>query len=306
VNTNFKGLNGLKIVDYVYLIDQNFDFVANKLTMSTIVNLKNPSNLTLKLGDISFNTAAAGGHVGISNIKNLVLVPGNNYVISATTLDMTLDATTDFLNGLSQADGALKLTGYSGTSSDVVLNAALGHLESTLVIPKDFAGSTVSQTPYKNWKLKVLSSTKNDRIVEVTGTFQSPYYGYPFQMTHDEPEFEDNYATIINASPGIDGVRLFEFRDNLTFSVSGTGSVTVTFQANIVQFVAGDRARIQQLISHASANGGIDVNLWWLVNGIINNDGAERTLDWGTSGIGQDVKIATGPDFGQILDSVPA
>ncbi|KAG0361117.1 hypothetical protein BG005_009104 [Podila minutissima] len=307
-DTLFQGLNGLTDIKYIYLIDNNFDFVNSKMTMSTIVNLKNPSNLSLKLGDVSFSTAAAGGYVGISTIRNLNLVPGDNYVISSTVLDMTQTAVSDFLNGLNTADGTLILTGFSGTSSDVALNAGLAVMKSNLVVPKLFQGSTVSQPPYKNWAIKILPTTKTDGLVDITATFQSPYYGYPFEMTSDEPAGEDNYAFITGVSQDTESMHLFEFRDTLHFAVSGTGSTTVTFKANIVGLVSSDRPRVEALVSYASANGGIPVNFWWLAGGIVNNDGTQRNqLDWGTSGIGLSaLKVATGADFASLLDSVPA
>ncbi|KAF9310118.1 hypothetical protein BG003_008927 [Podila horticola] len=307
-DTLFQGLNGLTDIKYIYLIDNNFDFANSKMTMSTIVNLKNPSNLSLKLGDVSFSTAAAGGYVGISTIKNLNLVPGNNYVISSTVLDMTQTAVSDFLNGLNTADGTLVLTGFSGTSSDVALNAGLAAMKSNLVVPKLFQGSTVSQPPYKNWAIKILPTTKTDGLVDITATFQSPYYGYPFEMTSDEPAGEDNYAFITGVSQNTESMHLFEFRDTLHFAVSGTGSTTVTFKANIIGLVSSDRPRVQALVSYAAANGGIPVNFWWQAGGIVNNDGVQRNqLDWGTSGIGlSGLKVATGADFASLLDSVPA
>jgi len=308
VNTPFQGLNGLTEIKYIYLVDNVNDFVNNKMTMTTIVNLKNPSNLSLKLGDVSFSTASAGEYVGISTIKNLNLVPGDNYVISATVLEIARPAAYKFLNSLETGDGTLVMTGFNGTSSDEALNAGLAALKSNLVVPKLFQGSTVSQPPYKNWSMKVLPTTKTDGLVDITATFASPYYGYPFEMTSDEPAGQENSAIVTGVSDTIDTLHLFEFRNTLHFKVSGTGSTTVTFKANIVGFVKGDRARIQQLVSYAAKNGGIPVNFWWVAGGIVNNDGIQRDeLDWGTSGTGLGgVKIATGADFASILDSVPA
>ncbi|KAF9366733.1 hypothetical protein CPB97_006735, partial [Podila verticillata] len=157
-------------IKYIYLIDNNYDFVNNKMTMTTIVNIKNPSNLSLKLGDVNFSTASVGEYVGISTIKNLNLVPGDNYVISGTVLEITRDAAFKFLNGLETADGTLVMSGFSGTSSDEALNAGLAALKSNLVVPKQFQGSTVSQAPYKNWSLKVLPTTKTDGLVDITAT----------------------------------------------------------------------------------------------------------------------------------------
>ncbi|KAG0338998.1 hypothetical protein BG000_003021 [Podila horticola] len=303
--TPFAGLNNLDL-KYILLIDLNFD-TPDTIVMATIINVKNPSKLILKLGDVSFSTASAGNYIGVSTIKNLSLQPGDNYVLSSTALDTTKDATNAFINGLYTADGALVLTGFSGTSSNTALNAGLAAVRSNLVVPMNFVGSSMSQPPYKNWALKVLPTTGTDGLVDVTATFQSPYYGYPVKMLQDEAPGEDNYAYVNNVGSGVDTLRLFEFRNTLTYCVSGTGATTVTFKANLIKFVSTDKARLQALVAYAQQHKSIPVQLWLMARVEVGNDGVTRVVDLGNSGTGLgDLNVAVGPDFANILNFVPS
>ncbi|KAF9326722.1 hypothetical protein BG006_009889 [Podila minutissima] len=306
VNTPFQGLNNLNGMKFMILIDTNFD-TPNKIIMATIINLKNPSNLSLKLGDVSFSTAAAGGYVGISTIKNLSLVPGDNYVMSVTALETDLGPTNDFLNGLYTSDQALILTGFSGTSSDEALNAGLAAMKSTLVVPMNFVGASLSQVPYKNWSLKVLPTTATDGLVEITATFQSGYYGQSLQMLQAEPAGEDNYAFVTGVSQSTESMRIFDFDNSLTFTTTGSSSTTVTFKTPFIKFVSTDAPRVQELVTFASANGYIPINLWWLVNVAVGGDGISRNVDFGTSGTNSgQINVAVGSDFASIINLVPS
>ncbi|KAG0256321.1 hypothetical protein BG011_004626 [Mortierella polycephala] len=303
--TTFAGLNNLTPINYLFLIDTNFDNIGF-ITLTTIVNIVNPSMLTLKLGDVAFDTAASEGRVGISTIKDLNLVPGDNYVLSTTDLDMALPAAGAFLGNLGNADGVLTLTGYEGSSSDVALNAGLAAMKSVLVVPQNFEGSVMSQAPYKDWSLKTLPSTNTDFVVEVTATFQSPYYGFPIEMVHALDAGMDNYVTVSNVSPTTNMMRLFNFMDTLTFSVSGTGSVTVTFKGKLASVVPAAKNRWTELVAYAAANGHIPIEFTWMANIIVNNDGINRYVDWGNTGTGLgNVNIAVGADFASILNAIP-
>ncbi|KAG0213546.1 hypothetical protein BGX28_004182 [Mortierella sp. GBA30] len=300
--TPFAGLNNLNL-KYIYLIDTNFDN-PGAIVLTTIVNIVNPSKLSLKLGDVSFSTASEGGRVGTSVIKNLSLVPGNNYVLSATNLDMSLPAAGDFLsNVLPNKDGVLTLTGFEGTSSNVALKAGLAVMKSQLVVPQNFQGSVMSQAPYKDWALEVVSATAQEVRVQITATFQSPYYGFPIKMAQAVPDNQDNFVAVNNVSPTTNGLHFFNFDNNLTFSVSGTGSATVKFQATLIgPFDASTKAAWQDLTNFATKNGHLPITFTWMAGVVVNNDGITRLVDWGNGGTGLgDLKLKTGADFASIL-----
>ncbi|KAF9965624.1 hypothetical protein BGZ70_004421 [Mortierella alpina] len=303
----FDGLNNLSQMKFLYLIDTNFD-TPNFIYMTTIINIINPSKLSLKLGDVSFSTATAGGYVGVSSIKNLNLIPGNNYVLSSTGLDLSYPAAVDFLTNLGNADGVLSLTGFAKSSANVALNAGLAAVKSPLVVPKNFEGAIMSQAPYKNWSLKTLPSTNSDFLVEITATFQSPYYGFPIQMVSASDEGQDNFATVGSIPSGSGINRLFTFLNNLTFSVSGSGSVTVAFKVALTgPFDASSKAAWQDLVNYGTANKYIPINLSSMIAKIIvNNDGINRFVDWSSFAAGlEDIKLAVGPDFASIMKAFP-
>ncbi|KAF9289016.1 hypothetical protein BGZ68_010171 [Mortierella alpina] len=302
----FDGLNNLSQMKFMYLIDTNFD-TPNFIYLTTIINIVNPSKLSLKLGDVNFSTATAGGYVGISSIKNLNLIPGNNYVLSSTGMDLSYPAAVDFMTNLGNADGVLTLTGYDKSSANVALNAGLAAVKSPLVVPRNFEGAVMSQVPYKNWSLKTLPSTNSDHLVEITATFQSPYYGYPVQMVSAADEGQDNFVTVGAIPSGTNINRLFTFLNNLTFSVSGTGSATVSFKVALTgPFDASTKAAWQDLVNYGTANEFIPINLNMIAKVIVNNDGINRLVDWGNFATGlEDIKLAVGPDFASIMKAFP-
>ncbi|KAI1319309.1 hypothetical protein EDD11_004446 [Mortierella claussenii] len=303
----FDGLNNLNQMKYIYLVDT--DFVTNPgfIRLTTIINIVNPTKLSLKLGNVAFSTATADGYVGISTINNLSLNPGNNYVLSATNLDSSLPPTNKFLGDLSSADGVLNLSGYASTSTNPALNAGLAAVKSKLVVPQNFQGSVMSQAPYKNWSLKTLANTNTDHVVQVTATFASPYYGYPLQFTAAQDPSQDNYVQISGVSSAVDGIRLFNFNNDLKFSVSGTGSVTATFTATLAAgFEPSSKDTWVELVNFGKAHGFIPVQFNWFAGIILNNDGITRFVDWGNSATGLgNVNIAVGADFDSILGSFP-
>ncbi|KAG0218765.1 hypothetical protein B0O80DRAFT_498974 [Mortierella sp. GBAus27b] len=306
-NTNFAGLNNLKGTKYVYMIDTILD--PNFIYLTSIIKIPNPSKLTLTLGDVAFKTSTADGEVGVSTIRSLKLVPGDNYVLSYTDLNMKFPAATKFLNDLYSQDVTLLLDGYNATSSNVALNAGLAVVKSSLAIPIAFSGLTMSQPPFKNWSLKVLPTTKTDQLVEITATFQSPYYGYGINMIYDNEAGQDNYGSLTASGPASsNGFRLFNFQNNLKFSVSGTGTVTQTFKVALAgPFSAATKARWTDLVNYAKTKGSLPITLSWYATIGVNNDGKNHPVDWGNEGTGLgDIGVAVGADFASILDLFPA
>ncbi|KAG0300998.1 hypothetical protein BGZ98_008707 [Dissophora globulifera] len=303
----FAGLDNLSQTKYVYLIDTNFD-TPGKLMLTSIINIVNPSKLTVKLGDIAFNTATADGNVGFSTVKALSLIPGDNFVLSTTALDLTLPASLAFLNNLGANDATLILHGYSGTSANVALNAGLQAVTTNLVIPGGFAGLHLSQSPYKNWSLKVLPTTSTAHVLQITATFQSPYYGYPITLVAAEDAGQDNYAYVNGVSADTNGMHLFNFQNDLTFSVTGTGSATVSFNVDLpAPYTASAKPQWQTLVTYGQAHGYIPVQLNWIANIILNNDNINRFVDWGTIGTQlPDTQVNVGSDFANILNAFTA
>ncbi|KAG0243664.1 hypothetical protein BGX31_010364 [Mortierella sp. GBA43] len=297
----FAGLNNLDL-KYAYLLDTNLDTVG-LIKMGSIIKITNPSKLTVKLGDIALKTSTPSGYVGVSKMKALSLAPGVNYVLSTTELDGSLPATQEFLGNLYTKDGTLSLTGYESTSTNPALNAGLAPLKSTLVVPANFEGAVVSQSPYKNWSLKVLSNTAADKVVQITATFQSPYYGLPYKLTQPKSNFATDQASVTGVSSQTEGQNLFSFSNDFTLDVSGSGSVTATFNVD-VNLAAARKAQFQDLVNYGASKGYIPVTLDWMPTVIVNGDGVNRIVDFITP-VGSTLNIAVGSDFASILNAFP-
>ncbi|KAF9911104.1 hypothetical protein EC991_004658 [Linnemannia zychae] len=301
--TTFQGLNGLKTVDWVFLVDTDTSTVFGTIFMSAIVNIKNPSNLSLKLGTVTFHTTFNGGFVGPSTIKNMVLVPGDNYLISSTTLDTSVQAVVDLLANIGSGDSVLTLTTDANTSANAALNAGLAAVSSQLTIPMNFGSSAMSQPPYKAWSIKLLPTTPTDYIFQATATFQSPYYGYPLQMVHALPQYQENYIQGLDMSANTNQLRLFNFLDDLTFNINGDGTATVTFNMQLDKTGLSRKPVLQEVVDFATAHGYITTEFMWFAEVILNNDGVHRLVDWSNLGTGSGpVQINVGSDFAGIMN----
>jgi len=306
--TNFQGLNNLQNMKYIFQVNSDFETMPGAILLSSIIKINNPTNLSLKLGKINLATASGAGPVGNSTIDALTLVPGDNLVVSTTALDQSLDAGRNFLVDLSGGkDQTLTLTGYGKTSANAALNAGLAALKSNLFIPGGLAGLTTSQAPYLNWSLKTTPTTNTDLILKATATFQSPFYGFPLQMV--SPGEGTSAASVINVSFLADGATLFNFLDDLTYTVQGTNKVTVTFSVLIktAPLTVQEKPMWQDIVNYGKAHGSIPVNFLLNCNMIFNNNGIVQTFDLSNWSMGLDpTNVAVGADFASILGAFPS
>ncbi|KAF9296977.1 hypothetical protein BGZ88_011395 [Linnemannia elongata] len=294
----FKGLDNLKNIKYIYAIEVNPSIDGN-IYLAAIISINNPSQLTVNLGDVSFDASHNGAHIGVSTVKNLKLVPGDNQVISYTTLDMSLTAAQQFSDSLAGASQVMSLSGFAGSSSNPALNGGLGGVKSGVTIPQFFQGSSMSQIPYKNWSIKV-SPTK---VATVTATFQSPYYGYPYQLVNANMDGYQNKVQGTGMSGVSTDMALWFFKNDVNFSVSGTGTVTVSFEVDIPKKLQPLQVTaFTDMVNYGKANGKVLVNFDWAPVIIVNGDGVERIVDWTSIGNGfEPIPIAVGDDFANIL-----
>jgi len=306
--TQFEGLNNLQGMTYIFQVNSDFTSMPGAILLESIIKIHNPTNLSLKLGDVNFATASGTGPVGNSTITGLTLVPGDNLVASTTVLDQSLPAGAAFLGDLfGGANETLVLTGYSKTSSNAALNAGLAALKSDLFIPGGLAGLNISQPPYLNWSLKTTPTTNTDLILQATATFQSPYYGFPLQMV--SPGAGISVAQVINVSFQADGTNLFNFMDDLTYSVQGSGQATVTFSVLISTspLTAGLKPLWVDIVNYGNAHGNIPVNFQLVANMIFNNNGDVQSFDLSNLSLGlSPSNVAVGADFASILNAFPS
>ncbi|KAG0369666.1 hypothetical protein BGX24_002337, partial [Mortierella sp. AD032] len=292
----FKGLDNLKNTKFVYAVEMNPSIDRN-VYLASIVTINNPSSLTVSLGDVTFDASANGERIGTSSIKKLTLVPGENKIISYTTLEgSTLPEALKFVNNLSSMSQTMNLAGFAGSSTNPALNGGLKNVRTAINIPGKFEGLGMSQVPYKDWSLKVSA----DRVATVTATFQSPYYGYPYEFVQAQPEFYEPNANAV----GLSGFLVaWTFSNNIAFKVSGTGTVTVSFEVGIPkQLSAHERNMYTEIVKNAKATGKllVDIDMSPVIK--IAGDGVDRIVDWNSvnNKMGP-ISVAVGDDVANIL-----
>ncbi|GJJ70989.1 hypothetical protein EMPS_03339 [Entomortierella parvispora] len=302
--TSFQGLNNLQNMKYMFQVNSDYMTVPNSILLSSIIKINNPTNLSLKLGNINLNTATADGYMGNSTITDMTLVPGDNLVASSTWLDTRLTPTQKFLQALSASDQTLLMSGYAQTSTNAALNAGLTNMKSSVVIPAK--GTVVSQPPFVNWSLKTTPTTTKDGIAMITGTFQTPYYGFQLQLLHMDTV--NSVATVQDTNTPSDSTALFTFMDNLTFNVKGSQTATVTFGVQLSSLSDPNwKPFWVSLINYVKTSGSIPVDLQFLGKMIFNNNGAVQDFDLSNMSLGLGVtNIAVGADFANLLNALPA
>ncbi|KAF9909120.1 hypothetical protein EC991_009030 [Linnemannia zychae] len=294
----FKGLDNLKNTKYVYAIEVNPSIDGN-IYLAAIVTINNPSFLTLSLGDVSFDASHNGAHIGTSSIKKLSLAPGDNQVISYTTLDMSLTAAQQFSDGLATGAQTMSLSGYASSSTNPALNAGLQAVRTGVTIPMYFQGSSMSQPPFKGWSVKVTAA----KVATVTATFQSPYYGYPYEFVNANLDGYENKVLGAGMTVPSTDIALWFFKNDVTFKVSGTGTTTVSFEVDIPKVLSPvQRTAFTDMVNYGKANGKVLVSFDWAPAIIVNGDGVERIVDWTSMGNGFDpIPVSVGADFANIL-----
>jgi len=308
VETPMAGLNNLQGMKYMYQVYSDYVARPRFIMLESIIQIHNPTNLTLNLGTVNFATAAAGeGPLGTSTIGNLTLVPGDNVVASETYLDQSLPAAQTLHYNLVAlgTNYTLVLTGYDQTSSNAALNAGLAVMKSEVFLPGFLAGTNISQPPYLDWSLKTTPTTNTDLTFKATATFQSPYYGFPLQMV--DPGIM-SVAQVFNVSFQADGTVLFTFLSGPTYTVQGTEQVTVTFDVQVSgqALTAGLKPLWVDIVNYGQAHGNIPVTFQLAADMIFNNNGLVEPIDISSQSLGlPPSNVAVRPDFASILDAFP-
>lgn len=143
VTNVFKGFNGLHDTTFLSLTSKTMDEVNKKLTLTVKVNIKSPSTLSLKLGDIFFKTSGPDGPIGITTLQNVDLNHGDNPLTAIVVIDLSLAGAAKFVSGLDKADATVTLTGTGSSPANPVTLAAVQSLEINVVIPQTFTPKTV-------------------------------------------------------------------------------------------------------------------------------------------------------------------
>ncbi|KAI8353463.1 hypothetical protein B0O80DRAFT_452126 [Mortierella sp. GBAus27b] len=178
VRTKLAGLKGLKDVQLLSVI--GFEIPQGFTKVTSLVKINNPSKLTLKLGNLvlkgGLDTTEAG-YAGNGYMTNMVLVPGDNELMTALWLvtDGTRPAATKISTDLLYGnDVKLTLYGFDGSSPNVPLAKGLGSLVTSVVLP-GFLPPAFSAQPYDAaWAIKVTPETLTTGLVDVTIKLNAP------------------------------------------------------------------------------------------------------------------------------------
>ncbi|KAI1319700.1 hypothetical protein EDD11_003394 [Mortierella claussenii] len=246
VKTPVDGLQGLKHIAFVGGVGLNYNDQGYQVT--NIVNIHNPSKLTLKLGDLSLKVGrnfTAQGYAGKSQIYDLTLSPGDNQVVAQVFLENSSPAGMEIVLAVSNQDVTVVLYAYEQTSKNPALSAGLSRLQSDTIV-KQGLPQTSSASPYNlDWSLSAPASVATDGIVEVTGTFNNPFYNsmyHVLQAVGSMDEFPGGSQSLIQlATVGlVDPAAQFDFlqpcpQTNMRFDLKPNSSITLTFKMCVIK-----------------------------------------------------------------------
>ncbi|KAF9199244.1 hypothetical protein BGZ49_010666 [Haplosporangium sp. Z 27] len=238
VTTPLKGLQGLKDVSILQIPSVDYSDFSD-IKVSALVNIHNPSDLTLNIGTLQLQMGIDTTPAGLaaqSLMSNVVLYPGDNDIVAMSSFDTTNNpAAFTVILGSSVAQPVV-LYAYSNTSPNEALNAGLSNVLVNVTLPANL----VSESPVKfynlDWTVKFLNTTVQDSIVELSTTFNNPYYLETMHFVNaqaDPSQYptvgQNQYSILNNGNP----VAAFNFLDNIQFSVPPNGSVPVTFKVQL-------------------------------------------------------------------------
>ncbi|KAF9919737.1 hypothetical protein FBU30_010604 [Linnemannia zychae] len=239
VRTSLAGLQGLNNIKFMSSVSMYPDGLAGYIFITSVVNIYNPSQLTLTIGDLmmiagmtEFSEAA---RIGFTKIYNLRLVPGDNYVPTLLYLDLSIPLASEFASGIMEHDTTMTLWANSEATSNPALNTGLAQLRSKVLVPMNLI--TPAPPAYSDqWTMKVLPNTEADGIVEVSTVFNNPFF-WDFTVISDST-YEDQYYPYNPSYMGITAksgasFELADFQHEFSYSVKANQSVPLVFKMKL-------------------------------------------------------------------------
>ncbi|KAF9272746.1 hypothetical protein BGZ88_004449, partial [Linnemannia elongata] len=198
VKTSMAGLQGLKNIEFNSLVEIYTNFNAGFTFVTTVVNIHNPSQLTLNIGTLGMAAGYKGyedeNRIGYTEIYNLRLVPGDNIVPSLLGQGFFAPNAGPFATDLTQLSPTMTLWANSTATSNPALNAGLSTLKTSLVLPQNLIVPNPPPPAYSNvWTVKILDNTVNDGIIEMSTTFSNSFL-YDFSVTGDATKADNDFA----------------------------------------------------------------------------------------------------------------
>ncbi|KAF9905606.1 hypothetical protein EC991_001505 [Linnemannia zychae] len=311
VKTSLAGLQGLNDIRFLALADINLALVGQQ-TISSAINIHNPSQLTLNIGDLALitgtNNFTDDTIIGTSFLKNLRLVPGDNPLVALLTSDTSNPNVIQFEADLNVMSVKLTMWANDKSTSNPALNAGLAKLQSNLIIP---LGLYVETPPAYSidWTVKILPTTVDDGLVEISSIFSNPYFvdmsivgiatGTGGGIGGDE-----SYMNAFTKKGW--GIPRFNFLEDFVYTVKANESIPLTFKMMLqTDGVAEDtfENRMDDLLSTA-ASGVLPLQVLWYPKVTLATMPGYLYPDFTSSGVnmGQNLNLHVGPDFPMIKD----
>ncbi|KAF9179869.1 hypothetical protein BGZ51_006611 [Haplosporangium sp. Z 767] len=310
VRTSLDGLQGLKRADFLVLLFIDIGMKPGYISTGTMVNLYNPSKLTLTLGNLELRAGlndTAAGYVGPNEMESLRLAPGDNHIISVVHLESRQGgAGNEVALRMATDDTIITVTSMDGSSKNPALDAGLKTLRTSLLLPK-FGEPKYSAKPYgRNWGIKILPTTADDGIIEVTNTISNPYYLQSIRVlgVQDPISYPSNLEIIDpqGQGPFPPSWILANFENEFfTFDLAANQSTHMTIKMRLNSNLR--LAQVEQFLGIAKTNGlRVNTNLFPVI-AFPGHD--PLNLDWGSYEVYRDqtdMRLEFGTDFDMILD----
>ncbi|OAQ27885.1 hypothetical protein K457DRAFT_33537, partial [Linnemannia elongata AG-77] len=241
VKTSMAGLQGLKNIEFNSLVEIYTNFNAGFTFVTTVVNIHNPSQLTLNIGTLGMAAGYKGyedaNRIGYTEIYNLRLVPGDNIVPSLLGQGFFAPNAGPFANDLTKLSPTMTLWANSTATSNPALNAGLSTLKTSLVLPQNLIVPNPPPPAYSNvWTVKILDNTVNDGIIEMSTTFSNSFL-YDFSVTGDATKADNDFAFdpsfLTVQAPGYNAFSPFRFTNDLQYTLKKSESKTITFKMSL-------------------------------------------------------------------------
>ncbi|KAF9562024.1 hypothetical protein EC968_005403 [Mortierella alpina] len=304
VRTSVDGLQGLRHIKYVSILSMMP--VDGLLTVSSLMNIHNPSKLTLHLGELVFKANMFNYSdetlLGVSRNMDLRLVPGANVVPARVELNMTYPAATKITELFYTQDVPIMLSAFTQTSKNPALNAGLAKLQTSVVVLRSLPSGYI-RNPYSAvWQLKVLPTTVKDGLIEMTQTIYNMYPEATLRMVKgvdDGPGATPNLLSVY-LSPNY-ATPLAAFLPEIGVDLKPNEAKTISFKMRLLDDFVKERDLFEAFLANPNGRR-VDV-VWWPILAF-GTDPTTFVMDWSTQSLNTTTRftLQTGPDLPLLKD----
>ncbi|KAF9953157.1 hypothetical protein BGZ65_004848, partial [Modicella reniformis] len=126
-----KGCSSFPKIDYLSQESLTFDSNTGVFTLTSLVNVYNPSQFGFDLGEVSLETVKNSLVIGITVLKDMKLNMGDNHLTAITT-----STSKEVYEALINTGDTFTLQGFKGSSANLILVEGLKAFKVQVVVPK--------------------------------------------------------------------------------------------------------------------------------------------------------------------------